>query len=86
MAEAEELIVGQDVIIEPHGRRSSPTSTPTGCGRSSLATVPTGSSSGSDWPMADPEAEIAAIRPLGLTAEAEAAILGGTLAGVFGLR
>jgi predicted TIM-barrel fold metal-dependent hydrolase len=40
---------------------------------------------GSDWPMADPAAEIAAVRTLGLeTAETEA-ILGNTLAGIIGL-
>jgi uncharacterized protein len=35
---------------------------------------------GSDWPMADPGAEIAAIRKLGLTEEEEKGILGGNLA------
>lgn len=35
---------------------------------------------GSDWPMADPATEIAAIRNLGLTAEEEAGVLGGNLA------
>jgi predicted TIM-barrel fold metal-dependent hydrolase len=40
---------------------------------------------GSDWPMADPAAEIAAVRALGLTAAAEQAVLGGTLAGILGL-
>jgi predicted TIM-barrel fold metal-dependent hydrolase len=40
---------------------------------------------GSDWPMTDPATEIAAIRALGLPSEDEAAILGGTLAGVLGL-
>lgn len=40
---------------------------------------------GSDWPMAEPAAEIAAIRALGLGADGEAAILGGTLAGLLGL-
>ncbi|WP_432843211.1 amidohydrolase family protein [Dactylosporangium sp. CA-092794] len=34
---------------------------------------------GSDWPMADPGAEIATIRSLGLDAAEEGAILGGTL-------
>jgi predicted TIM-barrel fold metal-dependent hydrolase len=38
-----------------------------------------------DWPMADPAAEIAAIRALGLGADETAAILGGTLAGLLGL-
>lgn len=40
---------------------------------------------GSDWPMADPAAEIAAVRRLGLTAAETDAILGGTLAGLLGI-
>lgn len=39
---------------------------------------------GSDWPMADPGAEIAAIRNLGLTQEEEDGILGGNLARILG--
>jgi uncharacterized protein len=41
---------------------------------------------GSDWPMADPAAEIAAVRGLGLDQAETDAILGGTLAGLLGLR
>ena len=40
---------------------------------------------GSDWPMTDPAAEIAAIRALGLPPEDEAAILGGNLATLLGI-
>lgn len=40
---------------------------------------------GSDWPMTDPAAEIAAIRALGLDAADEAAVLGGNLARLLGL-
>ena len=40
---------------------------------------------GSDWPMTDPGAEIAAIRDLGLTEEEEQGILGGNLARILGL-
>ena len=40
---------------------------------------------GSDWPMADPAAEIAAVRALGLDATDEQAILGGNLARLLGL-
>lgn len=40
---------------------------------------------GSDWPMTDPAAEIAAIRVLGLPPADEAAVLGGNLARVLGL-
>ena len=40
---------------------------------------------GSDWPMADPAAEIAAIRKLGLTPEEEAGVLGGNLARILGV-
>jgi hypothetical protein len=41
---------------------------------------------GSDWPMTDPAAEIAGIRELGLPPAAEAAVLGGNLAGLLGLE
>lgn len=40
---------------------------------------------GSDWPMADPAAEIASVRALGLEPHEEDAILGNTLAGILGL-
>ncbi len=40
---------------------------------------------GSDWPMADPAAEIAAVRALGLDPAAEQAILGNNLARLLGL-
>jgi len=40
---------------------------------------------GSDWPMADPAAEIAAVRALGLTDDDTAAILGGNLARLLGI-
>lgn len=39
---------------------------------------------GSDWPMADPVAEIAGIRALGLSPQDEAAVLGGNLARILG--
>lgn len=41
---------------------------------------------GSDWPMADPAQEMATIRGLGLSADDEAAVLGGTLAGLLNLN
>jgi uncharacterized protein len=40
---------------------------------------------GSDWPMADPGAEIAAIRALGFDEATNASILGGTLAELLGV-
>lgn len=40
---------------------------------------------GSDWPMADPGAEIEAVRDLGLTSAQQEAILGGNLAAILGL-
>lgn len=41
---------------------------------------------GSDWPMADPGAEIASIRDLGLTPEEESGILGNNLANLLDIR
>ena len=41
---------------------------------------------GSDWPMADPGAEIAGIRALGLPKDDEKKILGGNLARILGLQ
>lgn len=79
LSEAEEELRGLDVVLE--------TSWPP-----SLAEVPPSTARrlirqhgaerivfGSDWPMTDPAAEIAAIRQLGLGEETEAAILGGNL-------
>jgi predicted TIM-barrel fold metal-dependent hydrolase len=40
---------------------------------------------GSDWPMADPAAEIAAVRALGLDRKDEEAVLGGNLATLLGV-
>lgn len=40
---------------------------------------------GSDWPMADPAAEIAAIRGLGLTREEQDGVLGGNVVRLLGL-
>jgi predicted TIM-barrel fold metal-dependent hydrolase len=40
---------------------------------------------GSDWPMARPDAEVAALRNLGLTRDEEDAILGGNLARILGI-
>jgi predicted TIM-barrel fold metal-dependent hydrolase len=41
---------------------------------------------GSDWPMTDPAAEIAAIQALGLPPAEEGAVLGGNLASLLGLQ
>lgn len=40
---------------------------------------------GTDWPMVDPAAELAAVRALGLSEPDEAAVLGGNLARLLGL-
>jgi len=40
---------------------------------------------GSDWPMADPVAEIAGIKALGLDPEDEAKVLGGNMQRILGL-
>src|SRR5690606_5694378 len=85
LEEAESAVAGSGAVLE--------TSWPPG-----LATLPPGRVRriiethgadrvvfGSDWPMTDPAAEIAAIRALGLPPEDEAAILGGNLARLLGL-
>jgi predicted TIM-barrel fold metal-dependent hydrolase len=41
---------------------------------------------GSDWPLADPAREISTIRGLGLSPEAQSAVLGGTLAGLLNVH
>jgi uncharacterized protein len=84
MDEAEELIVGTRIHLE--------TSWPPRMGDLDKERIRTlirrhGADRvvyGSDWPMADPAAEIAAVRALGLTSEEQDAILGGTLAGILG--
>lgn len=40
---------------------------------------------GSDWPMSDPATEMASVRALGLSADEQAAVLGGNLAQILGL-
>jgi uncharacterized protein len=86
LEEAEDLIVGLGVYLD--------TSWPPGLATLDPARVraiverhgPERVVFGSDWPMADPAAEVAAVKALGLpTAETEA-ILGGTLAGLLGIR
>lgn len=67
------------------GRRAPPGLIRPVSARSSPATAPAASFYGSDWPMSDPAAEIAAIRALGLPPEDEAAILGDNLATLPGL-
>jgi predicted TIM-barrel fold metal-dependent hydrolase len=78
--EAEELIVGTDVVLEtswpPRLSDFDPQRLRDIIARHGADRVVYGS----DWPMADPAAEIAAIRALGLAPADEDAILGGNLA------
>jgi predicted TIM-barrel fold metal-dependent hydrolase len=84
--EAEELIVGSRAILE--------TSWPPSTGgldadRVRAIIARHGADRvvfGSDWPMTDPAAEIAAIRALGLPPDQEAGILGSNLAALLGLN
>jgi uncharacterized protein len=83
--EAEDLVVGSPAILET----SWPPST-AGLDQSRVREIiakhgPDRVVYGSDWPMTDPAAEIAAIRALGLPADEEAAILGGNLATLLGI-
>lgn len=83
--EAEELIVGLPVYLD--------TSWPPGLASLDPARVrriverhgPERVIYSSDWPMADPAADVAAVRALGLADDDTAAILGGTLARLVGL-
>ncbi len=83
--EAEEHVVGSNVVIETSWPPTMALLEP----ERVLALVRRHGTDrvvfGSDWPMANPAAEIEAIRALGLTADEEAAILGGNLARILGL-
>ena len=78
--EAEELIVGSSVILEtswpPRLADFDPVRLRAIIARHGADRVVYGS----DWPLADPAAEIRAIRALGLAVDDESAILGGNLA------
>jgi predicted TIM-barrel fold metal-dependent hydrolase len=85
LAEAEEHVVGSPVTLETSW---PPTMAEPDPGRILAVARRHGTDRvvfGSDWPMTDPAAEIAAIRNLGLTAEEEAGILGGNLARLLGI-
>lgn len=83
--EAEDLLVGSCAVLEtswpPSTAGLDPGRVRDIIGRHGAGRVVYGS----DWPMTDPAAEIAAIRALGLPPEDEAAILGGNLAALLGI-
>ncbi|MFD7500839.1 amidohydrolase family protein [Streptomyces sp. NPDC059850] len=85
LEEAEEQLLGEDVLLEtswpPTMARLAPERVRAIIGRHGANRVVFGS----DWPMADPGAEISAIRALGLSEEATAGILGGNAARLLGL-
>jgi predicted TIM-barrel fold metal-dependent hydrolase len=83
--EAEDLVVGSRAVLET----SWPPST-AGLDQARIRDIIARHGAdrvvyGSDWPMTDPAAEIAAVRALGLPADQEAAILGGNLAALLGI-
>jgi predicted TIM-barrel fold metal-dependent hydrolase len=83
--EAEDLVVGSRAVLETSWPPSTAGLDP---GRVRKIIAEHGADRvvyGSDWPMTDPAAEIAAIRALGLPPEDEAAILGGNLAALLGI-
>jgi len=83
--EAEELLVGSRAVLETSWPPSTAGLDP---GRVLKIIARHGAGRvvyGSDWPMTDPAAEIAAIRALGLPPEDEAAILGDNLAALLGI-
>lgn len=79
LAEAEQELRGLDVVLEtswpPSVAEVDPSTARRVIARHGAERVVFGS----DWPMADPAAEIAAIRRLGLSDEDQAGILGGNL-------
>lgn len=83
--QAEEHVVGSDVVIEtswpPTMAELEPERVRALVRRHGVERVVFGS----DWPMASPGAEIKAIRALGLGKDEEDAILGGNLARILGL-
>jgi predicted TIM-barrel fold metal-dependent hydrolase len=83
--EAEDHVVGSSVILETSW---PPTMAELDRGRIVTLIRKHGADRvvfGSDWPMTDPGAEIAAIRALGLTADEQEAILGRNLARILGI-
>jgi predicted TIM-barrel fold metal-dependent hydrolase len=84
--EAEELIVGSPAILEtswpPRMAELDPERILGIIARHGADRVVYGS----DWPMADPAAEIAAVRALGLNKEDEVAILGGNLERILAVK
>jgi predicted TIM-barrel fold metal-dependent hydrolase len=86
MAEAEEYVVGSDVILETSW---PPRLSDVDAGQLRAIIARHGTDRvvfGSDWPMTDPAQEIAAIRALELDPLDEAALLGGNLARVLGME
>ena len=85
LEEAQEQLLGENVFLEtswpPTMARLAPERVRAIIGRHGADRVVFGS----DWPMADPAAEIAAIRALGLSEEATAGILGDNAARILGL-
>lgn len=79
LAEAEQLVVGSRAVLEtswpPRMAELAPERVRTIIERHGADRVVFGS----DWPMTDPAAEIAAVRALGLDPAAERAVLGGNL-------
>ncbi|MEU7693794.1 amidohydrolase family protein [Microbispora hainanensis] len=82
---AEELVVGSRVVLETSWPPRLADLDPDRLRRIVAAHGADRMVFGSDWPMADPAAEIAAVRALGLTRQEEDAILGGTLARLLGI-
>jgi len=83
--EAEELIVGSRVVLETSWPPSTGGLDPTRIREIIARHGADRVVYGSDWPMTDPAAEIAAIRALGLPPEDEAGILGDNLAALLGI-
>jgi uncharacterized protein len=84
--EAEDTVVGTDVYLDTSWPPTLATLDPQRIRRLIERHGPDKVIFGSDWPMADPTAEIAAIRALGLSDDDTEAVLGGNLARLLGLE
>jgi predicted TIM-barrel fold metal-dependent hydrolase len=85
LPEAEEIIIGLPVYLDTSWPPSVGTLDPARVRRAIERHGPERVIYASDWPMADPATELAAVRALGVSEDDTAAVLGGNLARLLGI-